>query len=44
MLNKVKRKNRNEIIVTTYNKLLKKIQKKKENENKIKLSKKIKYK
>ena len=44
MLNKVKRKNRNEIIVPTYNELSKTLQKKKENENTIKLSKTMKYK
>lgn len=44
MLNKVKRKNRNEIIVPTYNELSKTLQKKKEKENTIKLSKTMKYK
>ena len=37
MLNKVKRKNRNEIIVPTYNELSKTLQKKKKNKNTIKL-------
>ena len=44
MLNKVKRKNKNEIMVPTYNELSKTLQKKKENENTIKLSKTMKYK
>jgi hypothetical protein len=44
MLNKVKRKNKNEIMVPTYNELSKTLQKKKEKENTIKLSKTMKYK